>query len=242
MPPYSLEYLENAAKEERRDKKREVARQNTDVMNNPGVWVEHFGKHWGWIVDLRRGGKWGIGGFPQACYFFSQLQSHGLRPGLVKKRHLLDIINVSYPGGESGQLVWQKRVQKRMKKLFQKLQKKKTKVAIVQREDRQDEEPVDTADPPSLIIRDNIERYDNIVATQSLLGPFDLATGQMGALHEEPADTIHQLHLPFRGGFKYYPEFLVCPYSTLFFLFFIFFFIKKKKKKKGHPETLLRSP
>lgn len=212
MPPYPAEYFDRMAEKERHRKKRRLAKQNAKVMKNLGVRTEHFGKHWDWIADLRRAEKWGVGSFSQACYFFSQLQKNGLDPSLVKKKHLLKAINTSPPAaGDDSQRIWERKVGKKIQKLFQKLQKKKSRRVIVRREDRADEEPVNPADPPALIVGDDINRYDNVVVTQSFLGPFNLITGEVEALREDPGDSVHQLHLQFPDGNKYYPEFLVAP-------------------------------
>lgn len=50
--------------------------------------------------------------------------------------------------------------------------------------------------------------------TKSFLEPFHLATGEVDAPRKDPGDCVHQVHqvhIPFPGGRKYFPQFLVCP-------------------------------
>ncbi|KAK7707638.1 hypothetical protein SLS64_007158 [Diaporthe eres] len=101
-----------------------------------------------------------------------------------------------------------------LKELHLRFQKKQTRDNVKKRDDRPGEAPVDPDRPPSLIVGDQIERYNNISVIKSFLGPFDLATGMEVALRDDPLTTIYQKALPFPGGKRMYPANLICPSTT----------------------------
>lgn len=141
----------------------------------------------------------------------SRLLHFGLHESLLKKRHLC--LLVQNPRRLEAQ-AWVENTDVVLKELHLRFQKKETRDDIKKRDDRSGEAPVDPDRPPSLIIGDQIERYNNITVTKSFLGPFDLATGVEIPLREDHATSIYQKAIPFPGGKRMYPAHLVCPSTT----------------------------
>ncbi|KAI7774116.1 hypothetical protein LA080_009283 [Diaporthe eres] len=138
----------------------------------------------------------------------SRLLRLGLHDSFLKKRHLCLLFK--NPRGLEAK-TWVENTDVALKALHLRFQKKQTRDDVKKRDDRPGEAPVDPDRPPSLIVGDQIERYNNIGVIKSFLGPFDLATGMEVALREDPVTTIYQKALPFPGGKRMYPAYLICP-------------------------------
>lgn len=167
-----------------------------------------FGAHWQWMMEKLRSGEWKIRQLMRASVIASKLQEFGLHSSLLKKNHFSQLAR--NPQGLDAH-AWAESVDVALKELNLKIQEKEVRVNVVKRDDRPDETPVDADATPSLIVGDQIQRYDNIAVTNSFLGPFDLATGRVIPLRDDPGSSLHQREIPFPFGKRLFPDYLICP-------------------------------
>lgn len=155
-----------------------------------------------------RSGEWKERHLLRAGIVMTRISRFGLHDSFFKKGHLC--LLVKNPRGLQAK-PWVENTDVALKALHLRFQKKQTRDDVKKRDDRPGEAPVDPERPPSWIVGDQIERYNNISVIKSFLGPFDLATGMEIALREDPVTTIYQKAIPFPGGKRMYPAYLICP-------------------------------
>lgn len=162
--------------------------------------------HWDWVRKKLCCHEWTLLDFGRACDAINLMPRYGLDPVMLKKRHFKALMKKR---DEDSHKEWEKALKKKLEELHERMQKKETLSQVKQREDREDEEAMNADAPTALIIGGYIARYNNLSVSKSWLAPFNIATGEVNPLREDPGTVTHQTRIPFPDGPQHYPNFLI---------------------------------
>lgn len=121
-----------------------------------------------------------------------------MHPVMLKKHHFEALVKKQ---DQDSRKEWRKALKQKLVEMAERIHKKDTLSHVTwnQREDREDEQPVNADAPPLLITGDQIQRYKNLSAMQSFLGPYNINTGCIEPMRLDPGTSEHheQVAIPF---------------------------------------------